>query len=177
MKKIKFIILAFVLFIAEGCSEKFNNIDPTGNIFPSVKGKSLKEKKINIPEDFFGSKTLFLIGYVRNSQFDIDRWTIAIDQKNLKVNTFEIPVIQGVLPKFFSKQIDNGMRSGIPNDIWNAVVTVYKDSRKIQKFTGNEKPRNSRIILIDEKGIVIFFYDKGFSVGAINKLQNILEKD
>ena len=128
----------------------------------------------NIPEDFRGDKVLFLIGFVQNTQFDIDRWTIGLDQKNVKVKTYEIPATQGIFPIVFKTRLDDSMRSGIPNEIWGGVITIYKDGRKIQEFTGNENPNNSRLVLLDESGKVLFFHDRGFSVKALNELNESL---
>lgn len=68
------------------------------------------------------------------------------------------------------------MRVGIPDEIWGGVITIYKDGEIIQGFTGNENPRNTRIVLIDERGIVIFFHDSGFSIKALNELISSLKK-
>ena len=157
-----------------GCSTKFTNNNPTGKIFPSVEGQLLDKIKYSIPEDFLGDKVLFLIGFVKNTQFDIDRWTIGLDQTNTKIKTFELPAVQGLFPIVFKTRLDNSMRTGIPDEIWGGVITIYEDGEKIQRFTGNEKSRNTRVVLIDENGKVIFFHDKGFSVNALNELRRII---
>ena len=54
------------------------------------------------------------------------------------------------------------MRGEIPNEIWDSVITIYKDGEIIQEFTGNDNPRNTRVVLIDERGIVIFFKTVAF---------------
>ena len=61
------------------------------------------------------------------------------------------------------------MRRGIPSELWSSVITVYKDGETIQKFTGNENPNNARVLLIKEAKVK-FFYDRGFSVSALNEL-------
>ena len=66
------------------------------------------------------------------------------------------------------------MRKGIPKELWKGVITVYEDGEKIQQFTGNENPNNARVILINKKGTIIYFYDEGFSVAALNNLKNNL---
>ena len=93
-----------------------------------------------------------------------------------QVSTFEIPAIQGFFPRMFSTSIDNGMRKGIPKQLWAAVITVYKDGDKVQAFTGNENPNNARVILLDGNGAVRYFYDGGFSVAALNDLRAHLQK-
>jgi hypothetical protein len=138
-------------------------------------GKLLKKNKINIPKDFKNKTTLLLLGYTQNSQFDIDRWLIALDMTKTNVATYEIPTIQGLFPRMFSTTIDNGMRSGIPKSLWKGVVTVYKDGGIIQAFTGNDAPNNARVILINTNGKIIYFYDQGFSVDALNNLRDSLQ--
>jgi hypothetical protein len=54
----------------------------------------------------------------------------------------------------FSTYIDNGMRRGIPKDLWKGVVTVYADGDKVQRYTGNQNPNNARVLLLDEQGRV-----------------------
>jgi hypothetical protein len=74
----------------------------------------------------------------------------------------------------FSTFIDNGMRAGIPKPLWKGVITVYEDGDKVQAFTGNEAPNNARVLLLDKEGVVLYFYDDGFSVAALNELRDIL---
>lgn len=170
MKLLCILIIFFITLNFTSCSKKFINKNPTGKIFPSVKGQSLNKKIFNIPEDFYGEKILFLIGFVQNSQFDIDRWTIGLDQSGSTVKVFELPATQGFFPILFKTRLDNSMRNGIPSEIWGGVITIYKDGIKLQKFTGNKNPNNTRVVLIDEFGKVIFFHDRGFSVKALNIL-------
>ena len=128
-------------------------------------------KGYTIPTNFSGEKILLLVGFKRKSQFDIDRWTIGLDQTKTRVKTIELPATQGWFPILFNDMIDNGMRNGIPNEFWKDVITVYDDGETVQQFTGNQNPLNCRVILLDSSGKVIFFNDRGFSVKALNQLR------
>ncbi|XQW84745.1 hypothetical protein ACOYR1_16690 [Thalassotalea piscium] len=167
-------LLIIIIFFTLGCSQQYRNQSVIGQTFPSVSGQSLEKNKINIPEHFKDKFTLLLIGYKQNSQFDIDRWLIGLDMTNTQVAVYELPTIQGLFPRMFSTLIDNGMRAGIPKALWNGVITVYQDGDKIQSFTGNEAPNNARVILLDKAGKVLYFYDDGFSVSALNQLRERL---
>ena len=114
------------------------------------------------------------MGYKQDSQFDIDRWLIGLDMTETLVDVYEIPTIQGLFPRMFSTLINNGMRKGIPKELWKGVVTVYEDGERVQEYTGNETPNNTRVILLDENSKVIYFYDRGFSVAALNELRSFL---
>jgi hypothetical protein len=164
------LILAGSLWLMS-CSNTYQNKYPLGETFPNILGNSLKGREYKIPEDFSGEKILLLIGFKRKTQFDIDRWAIGLDQTNARVRTIELPTTQGWFPIVFNDMIDNGMRKGIPDELWKDVITVYNDGEIVQRFTGNENPLNCRVILLGAAGKVEFFYDRGFSVSALNELR------
>ncbi|MFT5758345.1 MAG: hypothetical protein ACI9LM_003084 [Alteromonadaceae bacterium] len=167
-------VTGLLILLTTACSSQYANQSITGLAFPSIKGQSLEQTSVNIPEDFKGKTTLLLIGYKQNSQFDIDRWLIGLDMTDTQVDVYEIPTIQGVFPKMFSTFIDNGMRAGIPKSLWKGVVTVYDDGEKVQAFTGNQNPNNSRVVLLNEKSMILYFYDQGFSVSALKQVRALL---
>lgn len=169
MKKIvALILIAFMLF---GCSTTYVNRNPVGEKFPTVNGQSLTEEERELPTYFKGSYVVLLLGYKQDSQFDIDRWLIGLDMTETKITAYEIPTIQGLFPRMFQSSIDNGMRKGIPKELWGGVITIYGDGATVQEFTGNENPNNARVLLLDQQGNVIYFHDRGFSVLALNELK------
>lgn len=137
-------------------------------------GESLEGDVVVMPQDFAGQQTLLLFGYVQDSQFDIDRWLIGLDMTQTQVAVYEIPTIKGMLPRMFKTFIDGGMRKGIPKELWKGVVTVYADGDKLQQYTGNQNPNNARVMLLDANGKVLYFYDRGFSVDALNALKTLV---
>ena len=171
----RIIILAIILPLLAACSTTYPNQSVQGQTFPSITGQTLEKNELNIPADFNQETVLLLIGYKQNSQFDIDRWLIGLDMTNTLVDVYELPTIQGMFPRMFSTVIDNGMRKGIPKELWKGVVTVYKDGDKVQEFTGNENGNNARVVLLNKGGAGLYFYDEGFSVSALNNLREVLD--
>ena len=163
------------LLLITGCVTTYPNQDITGQTFPTISGTSLAQEYIEIPTLFEQKHTLLLIGYKQDSQFDIDRWLIGLDMTNTDVPVYELPTIKGMFPRMFSTMIDNGMRAGIPKQLWNGVITIYHDGDTVQRLTGNQQPNNARVILVDNKGKIIYFYDQGFAVDALNRVRNYLE--
>jgi len=172
----KLLICLILTIIISGCSTAFPNQNITGLTLPEMAGETLAQKEVSLPSMFTTKNTLLLVGYKQNSQFDIDRWLIALDMTNTDVKAYEIPAIQGMFPRMFSTVINDGMRAGIPKELWGGVVTLYSDGEKMQAFTGNEGGNNARVLLIDETGKVLYFYDRGFSVQALNDLRDILKQ-
>jgi hypothetical protein len=171
--QMRFLMIIAALLLS-ACSTSYPNQAITGQDFPSVTGQTLENESMALPEDLQGKLSLLLIGYKQDSQFDIDRWLIGLDMTQTQVSVYEVPTIQGLFPRMFSPLINNGMRAGIPKPLWKGVVTIYKDGDQVQAFTGNENPNNTRVVLLNAQGKVIYFYDQGFSVDALNQLRALL---
>lgn len=172
-KNIIIILISIMLF---GCSTTYVNRNPVGENFPLVNGQTLTEEERELPTYFKESYVVLLLGYKQDSQFDIDRWLIGLDMTQTKIKAYEIPTIQGLFPRMFQSAIDNGMRKGIPKELWGGVITIYGDGAAVQEFTGNENPNNARVLLLDQQGKVIYSHDRGFSVSALNELRDKIIK-
>lgn len=163
-----------LLALLTACSTTWPRRDPTGEVFPTVTGTSLADHPVTFPDVGRGAPLLLLIGYEQNTQFDLDRWIQALDMAGAKVRAFELPTIPGMVPRMISGLIDGGMRRGIPAEDWIAVVTLYGDASKVAAFTGNDDGLPGRIVLLDQDGRVVFFHDRGYSLGALQRLQRTL---
>jgi hypothetical protein len=173
----QFLSVALTALILSSCANyEYPSQVSIGDKMIDATGQSLEGEPVVIPQDFAGQETLLLFGYKQDSQFDIDRWLIGLDMTKTNVAAYEIPTMQGMLPRMFSGFIDSGMRKGIPKDLWKGVVTVYADGDKVQRFTGNVNPNNARVMLLDKQGSIVYFYDRGFSVEALNEVRAALEK-
>ncbi len=168
----KNITLSLVSIMLFGCSTTYVNRNPVGENFPAVKAQTLTEEERELPGYFKGSNVVLLLGYKQDSQFDIDRWLIGLDMTETKIKAYEIPTIQGLIPRMFKGTIDDGMRKGIPKELWGGVITIYGDGAAVQEFTGNQNPNNARVLLLDKDGKVVYFHDRGFSVQALNELRD-----
>jgi len=168
--------LSVTLMSCVGCSSPLPNRDPTGEPFPEVTAEALDGQAWSIPVAWSGSPTVAILGYVQDAQFDIDRWLIGLDMTKTQVKVFELPTIKGLFPRMFSDKIDEGMRKGIPKPLWGGVITVYQQGERVQRFTGSERPRNARVLLLDQQGVVRYMNDEGFSVPGLNQLREALSR-
>lgn len=169
IKFLRLLIVPVVLLLS-ACSTNYPNQAPLGKTFPTVQGESLAKAQMQLPNDFPDQPVILLLGYVQDAQFDIDRWLIGLDMKQVTVPFYELPTIQGMVPRMFKAQINNGMRAGIPESLWQGVITIYEGGEQVQQFTGNDNPNNARVMLLDRTRKIRFFYDDGFSVVALNEL-------
>lgn len=167
------ILIATTVAISS-CSAVYERRNPVGEAFPAVSAAALNEKPMAIPEDFAGKEVLLFVGYKQNSQFDIDRWLLGLAQMELRIPVYELPTIPGLLPGMFANFIDNGMRSGIPEEDWGIVATIYDDAETVAKFLGNETPLPARVVLLNKNGKVAFFHDRGYSTSTLMRLQEAI---
>ena len=170
------VLIATVVFsaFAPGCNSPIINRDPVGEPFPWIDGQTLEGQPVRLPNAYLGSPAIYMVGYLQETQFDIDRWTIGLMQLKCAIRAIEVPTLPGLLPTQFSGWIDDGMRSGIPKEDWPAVVTVYGDqAKKIAALTGTQSPRNARVLLIDSKGVVRWSWEQGFSAKRLIELVDL----
>ncbi len=169
------LVLVGAFLASSGCSSPIPRRDPTGEPFPPVVGESLEGQRVELPGAFTGEPVVLLVGYRQRTQFDLDRWLLGLAEAQVPVAVREVPTISGMVPWMISGTIDGGMRRGIPKEDWGAVVTVYGDANKIEEFTGTENSLPGRILLLDADGTVVFFHDRGYSVGALQRLRDALK--
>ncbi len=118
-----------------------------------------------------GKPAILLVGFVQDSQFDIDRWLLGIVQAGTPVPFLELPTIKGLVPRVFKGKIDEGMRQGIPVEDWRGVVTLWSDDAgRVVELTGNERPNNARVLLLDAEGRIVWFADHGYSAREMVEL-------
>jgi hypothetical protein len=157
-------VLVPAVLMAKGCSTPLANRDPSGQTFPVVVGQSLEEERTELPTAFAGGPAILLVGYEQRTQFDIDRWLMGLIQAEADATIVEIPTIPGLLPTMASGWIDDGMRSGIPQEDWASVVTLYGSAaRPVAELTGNENGKNTRVLVLDAEGRIVWFDDTGYS--------------
>ncbi len=166
------VTLVCVALLTAACSAAPRpNRDPLGEPFPEVAGKALDGKPWQLPGDLAGGPAILLIGYVQDAQFDIDRWLLGITQVGTPVPFLELPTIEGLAPRMFKGYIDDGMRGGIPIEDWRGVVTLWADdAASVVALTGNERPNNARVALLDPQGRVAWFADRGYSAAQMVEL-------
>ncbi len=161
-------LLAFASLLVSSCSSTIENRELVGELFPTVTGETLEGKTLALP---LNEPTVLLLGFVQEAQFDADRWLIGLLQATPPVRILEVPTIPGLFPRLIGDTIDDGMRNGIPSEDWQSVATVYGgDAERIVEFTGNESPRNIRVLLLDSEGRIRWFHDRGFSAGKLLEL-------
>lgn len=128
-----------------------------GERFPTVKGKSLSGNEVVIPDDVEGEVVMVGVAFKREAQEMLDSWTHFFDVLcEGKKDIYELPMIEGSLWKIFSGFIDRGMKSGIPEEQHDKVITHYGDVSDFKERLEIEDDDLGYVFLLDEDGQILF---------------------
>lgn len=170
--------LAVAVLGLVGCSSS-RSVTPDqviGVTFPSVEGRALSGERVAVPAAYRGAPVILIVAYRQNSQFDVDRWVLGMLQAGITARIVELPTITGIVPGVISEAIDSGMRSGIPNEDWPSVVTVYDDADKVVKVLGDTNPVPARVLVLNARGEIEWFHDRGYSPRLTLELRDLLKR-
>lgn len=163
--------------LVPGCSSAIPQRDPAREAFPRVTAESLAGEEVTLPDDYAGQPLVLLIAYQQRTQFDVDRWVMGLLQAEVEATILELPTVPGIAPSIASPWIDAGMRSGIPDEDWPAVVTLYGDAaRPVAELTGTENGRVTRVVVLDPEGRIAWFDDEGYSPRKALEVARLVER-
>ena len=131
-----------------------------GDQLPPLRGEFLTGRTAVLPQAASGRVALLLLGFTYDSRFLVEAWAKRFRQDfggEPRVTFFEIPMIGGLatLGKWF---IDSGMRRGTPKSDHENVITVYGGTDAWKQRVGFRDPKVPYLILIDQKGKVVWRY-------------------
>lgn len=170
-----FITLLLTFAALSSCTKSIPTPASVEGKFPAVEGRNLAGKDISLPMDLQGKPAVLLIGYEQKAQFDIDRWLLGLLDGKVNAQILEVPTIEGWAPRLARGFIDQGMKKGIPEEDWSMVVTVYEDAPKIIATIGRENPRNAQVVVLNHKGEITWFHNRGYSPRELLELRANIE--
>lgn len=139
---------------------------------PDLKGKFLTGRNATLPDAASGKVALLLFGFSYDSRHAVEAWTKRFRgdfDKASEVTFYEIPMIGGMarMAKWF---IDSGMRRGTPKSDQENVVTVYGGTGQWKERLGVTDEKLAYLVLIDQKGNVVWRHGGPFEEGQYNAL-------
>lgn len=155
------LIIAFTAFFLTSCigAGDISDIKNNGEShFPSMVGIDLMGEDKKIPESFKGKYNIVAVAFKHEHQADVNSWITVADNmlaKNSNIKFYEIPLIYEInAPYRF--WVNNGMRSGIPDlKARLRTITVYTDREEFLDIM-NMKTDDIYILLLDNKGKIIW---------------------
>ena len=130
-------------------------LSDTARVFPSVEGRNLEGRTLEMPRDFAGDFNVVFVAFKREQQADVDTWGAALDtlrarHSNLRV--YELPTLARRY-RLMRSVIDGGMRGGIPDPAVRATtITLYIDKDPFKRALGITTEDRIQVLLLDRDG-------------------------
>ena len=149
-----------------------------GEPLPRLRGEFLTGRAAELPQAASGKVALLLLGFSYDSRFAVEAWARRFREQfegDLRVTFHEIPMIGGLarLGKWF---IDGGMRRGTPKADQENVVTVYGGTEPWKQRVAFRDANAAYLILIDQRGHVVWRYAGGFGEEPYRALASEVSK-
>lgn len=132
--------------------------DTEENTFPSLVGIDLNGKEFTFPDSLPKPLNLIIVAFEREQQKDVNTWiamaeNLMAEHENLSF--YEVPLIYEINAPF-RFWINNGMRSGIPDDkTRKRTITVYTERGKFTSLMAMETT-SIYALLLNQKGEILW---------------------
>jgi hypothetical protein len=127
--------------------------------FPSVTGRDLNGRTLQLPKDLAGDVDLLFVAFVRGQQADVDTWNSFADTAKTKypqLKVYELPVLSRGIG-FMRAFIDGGMRNAIADESARAsTVTLYIDKPAFRKALDIDTEEQITVLLVKRDGSVLW---------------------
>ena len=154
----KIILLSLVSFAGVVLADA-----PVGTQFPDLKGETLDDKTISIPNDTKGKSTIICMAYSSDAEKDLKTWYEPSYNKFIAsselmapdVNLYFVPMFTGVAEGAVGnakKQMKEGVQADIQPHIivYSGALDAYKDKLKMDD---KKKPY---IFVLDKDGKIVY---------------------
>ena len=157
----KLLTLGAATFILSACIGSGKNTDikvGDAETFPTITGIDLLGDEKELPTYFEGDFNIVTIAFQQRQQENVNTWINALEpmlSESENLRFYELPVIYKMNP-LFRTWINNGMRSGIPDEAARKrTITVYTDRAKFYD-TMDMQESNIYTLLLNKEGQILW---------------------
>lgn len=158
----RLVLFSLLLAMQVGCTALFPTRNPVGQTLPTVTGRSLADKPVELPAAVNGRVVVLFVVYDRAAHEDVRPWADTVARDLPGVLPMEVGVVLSPWLGMQRERLFRGLRDRTPKLLRSGVVLLHDDdAAALGAFTGNVEPQRLRVILLDEAGRVIFFNADG----------------
>lgn len=157
---------------------------PVGTQFPDLKGETLADKVINIPNDTKGKSTIICLAYSEDAEKDLQTWYEPMYDKFIgktelmsdayDINLYFVPMFTGVV-QGTAGNAKKRMKAEVQEDIQPHII-VYKGELDAYKSTLKmEDKKKPYIFVLDKTGKIIYATSGAYTEDKIDDIEDLLE--
>lgn len=147
--------LLFALLVVNGLA--LNDCCAAERI-PPVRGTSLSNVPVTLPESLKGHVGVLVIGFSRGSRDGVSEWGRRLEadyQSSSAVVFYQLPVLASA-PGMIRGLIVRSMKSSIPEGAQSRFVPVLDHEAEWRTVTHYEKPDDPYVLVVDGQGEVVW---------------------
>lgn len=157
---------------------------PVGDMFPELKGESLSDKNITIPNDTKGKSTIVCLAWSEDAERDLKTWYEPTYDKFIAktelmadaydVNLYFVPMFTGTKAAA-AASAKNQMKKDLQADllphilVYRGELDVYKDKLKMDD---KKKPY---IFVLDKTGKIVYVTSGAYSEDKMDAIDDVIE--
>jgi hypothetical protein len=172
MKKSIFVFSLFLLICLQVSAQQ-------ANLFPTISGTTLQDKKVSIPADTKGKYTLIGITYSQKSVETLSPWFQAvyetfIDDSDYEVNMYFVTMLAGA-KELAAGVIEKKMKQGIDPELHPYILLYKGDIGEYKKVLNMPDKEIPYFFVLDKDGNIIYQTSGAYSEKKMEEIESKIE--
>ena len=147
-----------------------------GDALPVLYGETLSGKPAELPAAGGGRNRVLVFSFTRAASADSRLWNerLAKDLGPARpVIAFRVIMLESV-PRLFRRMAVSGIKSGIPQALWDKTILSYKDEAPWKERLGVSADKHSYVVVLDAEGRVRWMSSGPYSEQGYGQLSKAL---
>jgi ATP10 protein len=135
-----------------------------GSTLPQIKGTSLEDRDVTLPEAAAGKAALLIITFSKAAGEHGRAWNDRFIQdypQDDKATSYSIAMLEDV-PGLFRGMVRSGIKRSIPAALRRRFITVVKDEAQWKQYIGMKEEKDPYLLLLDTSGRVSWKHQGSF---------------
>ncbi|HEX4810035.1 MAG TPA: hypothetical protein VH325_13945 [Bryobacteraceae bacterium] len=144
-----------------------------GEPLPMLSGHTVSGKLLELPSAAKGSNRVLVFSFAKSASADSRAWSqhlVADADPSSPVISYRVIVLESV-PKLFRGMAVSGIKSGVPQALWDTTVLLYQDEALWKKRLAVTADDRCYIVLLDGEGRLRWVSPGPFSNSAYGRLK------
>lgn len=164
--------LALIALVTAGaaCAQSLQ----TGSVLPQIKGTSLEDQEITLPDAAAGKVTFLMITFSKAAGEKGQTWNDHFFKdysQDDRVTSYSIAMLEDV-PALLRRMVRGGIKRGMPASMRRRFLTVVKGEAEWKRYVGMQDDKEAYLLLLDGKSRVQWMHHGLFEQAVYDALRS-----
>lgn len=161
-----------------------------GERFPQIKGETVTDKKVRVPEDTRGKYTLLGMAFSRQSDEELQSWFQPVYTRFLQdagnaglfadfaydVNVYFIPMFSG-LKKAAAGSAKKKALKNVDAELQPHILFYVGEVKSYREALGLDEKDLPYLFVLDKQGKIVYATEGAYTEAKMEEIENILSRD